>query len=139
MVNEKAGKDLGLRLLPSSSSGNPGKLLPTQSERAVFGVPAMTGNRDGSGPMLATEGNEILLWEFRASCARVPQVSCPLARALLSAHCFRIPPLSLSPRISAPHPTAPNRLLRLLRRGSPCTRPGPPSLSSTSGGLNTVD
>lgn len=51
------------------------------------------------------------------SSPHVPQVSCPLARALLSTHCFRIPPLSLSPRISAPHPTAPNHLPRLTPPG----------------------
>lgn len=70
------------------------------------------------------------------SVPHVPQVSCPLARTALTTRCFRIPPLSLSPRISAPRPAAPNRLPRLPRWGSPYTLPGTPFLSSRSGGLD---
>lgn len=118
---------------PPPALGIPGQLLPTQSKRALFGVGTMTGNTKGSGPLLAPKGSGSSCESPSPSCTRVPQVSCPLARALQSTHCFRIPPPSLSPRISAPHPTAPNRLPRLLRWGSPHTRPGPPSLSRLGG------
>lgn len=124
MGSEKAGDGLGL----PSALWQPWEFLKTPSH------PIQTGslrvwNNDGEhegkwspGSLQRAMGSSSL--SSGPSCTHVPQVSCPLARALLSTHCFRIPPRSLSPRISAPHPTAPNRLPRLLCRGCPHTRPG---------------
>lgn len=49
MGSKKAGGDLGLHLLPSSSPGNSWKLLPTQSQTGFPGVQNNDGDYTGKG------------------------------------------------------------------------------------------
>lgn len=115
--------------LPPPVPGIPENSFRLNPKRAPFGFRTMPGNTEGRGPRLAPEGSGLLGNNSGPSCPRVPQVPGPnSARALLSTHCFRIPPPGLSPRISAPHPTAPSRLPRLLRRAVPARGQVPISL-----------
>lgn len=131
--SEKADDGLGLHLLPSSSPRNSWKTPSNPIQTGSLRVRNNDGEYEGKWSPARSKGQ----WD---PPARVPAQAAPtshrspaLQHAHSSTHCFRIPPLSLSPRISAPHPTAPNRLPRLLRWGSPHTRPGSPSLSRLGG------